>query len=187
MAAVPDRGFQRLAGFTAIVSAVAAIASGALSLAVVPASTRPDYWAPVLALGTGAATTLHFAMVLDVFGYYLLLAPLALFLWTWLGPAKPDLVRVYTIGALAYMLLGALGAVTLGAVLPPFLGESQSARHLSTVLMNLLEADRWMGHPDKNIGPATLTLPRWGQGNFFEANADRADAFLEREAVGALF
>ncbi len=123
MGAAHDRHFQRLAGTTAILSAIAAIASGVLSLAAIPSSGAADYWPAVLQRGNGAGTLLHFSMVLDVFGYYLLLAPLALFLWSWFRPKSPDLVRLYTICALAYKLLGALGAAVLSAVVPQLMAD----------------------------------------------------------------
>jgi hypothetical protein len=118
-----DRSFQRMAGTTAILGAIAAIASGILSLSAIPSSAAFDYWAAVLPRGNGAGTLLHFSMVLDVFGYYLLLAPLALFLWSWLRPMGPDLVRLYTICGLAYMLFGALGAAVLSAVVPQLMAD----------------------------------------------------------------
>ena len=123
MGAAHDRSFQRLAGTTAILSAIAAIASGVLSLSAIPSSVTIDYWAAVLQRGNQAGTLLHFSMVLDVFGYYLLLAPLALFLCSWLRPRNPDLVGLYTISALAYMLLGALGAAVLSAVVPQLMAD----------------------------------------------------------------
>ena len=123
MAGAHERSFQRLAGMTAILSAMAGIASGVLSLAAIPSSVTVDYWSAVLHRGNGAGTLLHFSMVLDVFGYYLLLAPLALFLLSWLRPKSPDLVRLYTICGLAYMLLGALGAAVLSAVVPQLMAD----------------------------------------------------------------
>ena len=142
MGTAHDRRFQRLAGTTAILSAVAAIASGILSLSAIPSSVTVDYWAAVLQRGNGAGTLLHFSMVLDVFGYYLLLAPLALFLGSWLGPKSPDLVRLYTICALAYMLLGALGAAVLSAVVPQLMADYGNAsgqqREMLQIVFNAL-------------------------------------------------
>jgi hypothetical protein len=127
MGTAHDRTFQRLAGTTAILAAIAAIASGILGASAIPSSAAFDYWAAVLQRGNGAGTLLHYSMVLDVFGYYLLLAPLALFLWSWLRPRNPDLVRLYTICALAYMLLGALGAAVLSAVVPQLIADYGNA------------------------------------------------------------
>jgi hypothetical protein len=60
-------------------------------------------------------------MVFDVFGYYVLLAPLALWLWKWLRPRGPLLMTLYTWCGLAYILVGAMGAMLLAAVEPPLI------------------------------------------------------------------
>jgi hypothetical protein len=60
-------------------------------------------------------------MILDIFGYYLLLAPLALLLWSRLQPKGMNLVTLYTFCGLAYILVGATGAATLAAISPPLI------------------------------------------------------------------
>ncbi len=73
----------------------------------------------LIAIGAARASWLRWGMILDVLGYYLLLAPLALYLRQWLRPRSPNLVDLFTLSGFGYMLVGAMGAIILSAVLPP--------------------------------------------------------------------
>jgi hypothetical protein len=79
-------------------------------------------------------------MIFDVFGSYLLLAPLALHLWAWLKPKSPNHVTLYTLCGLAYILIGSMGAIMLSAVLPPLMNDyvqaSASQRDTLQVVFN---------------------------------------------------
>jgi hypothetical protein len=66
-------------------------------------------------------------MIFDVFGSYLLLAPLALHLWNWLKPKSPRYVTLYTLCGFAYILIGSMGAIILSAVLPPLINDYAQA------------------------------------------------------------
>lgn len=75
----------------------------------------------MLGVGREAATLLFWSMILDMFGYYLLLTPAAVFLWLILRRRDEGLVTVYTFCGLSYILVGAIGAAVLAAVGRPMM------------------------------------------------------------------
>jgi hypothetical protein len=116
------RSFQRFAAVTAMVSFLFALTSNVLS--GIAYNFSPDVFtnpALMLSIGADGASLLRWGMILDMLGYYLPLLPLALFLQRWLGPRNPDWARFYTICGLGYIFIGAIGAATLAAVLPPLI------------------------------------------------------------------
>ena len=72
--------------------------------------------AAILGWGASAAALLRWGAILDMFYSYLLIVPLALFLHRRLRPIKPWLADIGTIGALAYIFVGAAGAAILATV-----------------------------------------------------------------------
>src|SRR5205814_6908839 len=117
-----EASFQRLAAVTSILAALLAFGSIGLQAVVLGVNTDP-FSNPTHILGTGAngASLIRWGMILDMFGYYLLLAPLALLLWSRLQPKGMNLITLYTFCGLAYMLIGAIGAATLAAISPPLI------------------------------------------------------------------
>jgi hypothetical protein len=117
-----NASFQRLVAVTSIVSAVLAFGSIGFQ-AVILGVTADPYSNPnsILAIGANGAALFRWGLLLDMFGYYLLLAPLALLLWSRLKPKDMHLITLYTVSGLAYMLIGALGAATLAAISPPLI------------------------------------------------------------------
>jgi len=77
--------------------------------------------ATILSAAPGSAPLLRWGAYLDMFYSYLLLAPLALFLHRRLRPIKPWLADLATLGAFAYIFVGASGAAILGTVGPALL------------------------------------------------------------------
>ena len=73
-----DASFQRLAAVTSILAALLAFGSIGSQAVVLGVNTDP-FSNPTSILGSGAsgANLLRWGMILDMFGYYLLLAPLA--------------------------------------------------------------------------------------------------------------
>jgi hypothetical protein len=122
------QSFQRFAALAAIISFPLTLGSIVLSgMALdfnMEASTNP---ALLLSVGADGASLSRWGMILDMFGYYLPLLPVALFLWRWLGPRNPDWVLFYTSCGLGYILIGAIGAVILAAVHPPLIGAYAQA------------------------------------------------------------
>jgi hypothetical protein len=74
--------------------------------------------------GSAAAELMRWACVADLIGY-LLMAPLALYFF---GRFRGDqFIALYTFAGLAYVLIGAAGAVILGAAAPPLMRAYPSA------------------------------------------------------------
>lgn len=99
----------------------------------------------MISTGARGANLLRWGMIFDVFGSYLLLAPLALHLWSWLKLRSPNHVTLYTLCGFAYILIGSMGAIVLSAVLPPLINDyaqaSASQRdHLQVVFNSFLNA-----------------------------------------------
>ena len=117
-----DASFQRLVAVTSILAALLAFGSIGFLVVVLGVNTDP-FSNPTSLLGSGAngATLFRWGMILDMFGYYLLLAPLALLLWSRLQPKGMNLITLYTFCGLAYILIGAVGAATLAAISPPLI------------------------------------------------------------------
>jgi hypothetical protein len=114
-----DVSFQRLAAITSILATLLALGSIGLQAVILGVTTDP-FSNPTAILGIGAngANLFRWGLILDIFGYYLLLAPLALLLWSRLKPKDMNLITLYTLCGLAYMLTGAIGATTLAAISP---------------------------------------------------------------------
>jgi hypothetical protein len=83
----------------------------ALSLASANGNSQAFLDGSVIAIGPQGASLFRWAMILDLFGFYLLLAPLALHLWDRLKSRGPGFIRLYTFCGLGYTLIGAIGAV----------------------------------------------------------------------------
>ena len=117
-----EQRFQRMAGVTTMLSFLPALASGiCLATAAnfrLSALSNPS---SLITIGTHGANLFRWGMVLDMFGYYVLLTPLALVLWQWLRPTGPLLVTLYTWCGFGYILVGAMGAIILAAVEPPLI------------------------------------------------------------------
>ena len=117
-----NRSFQRFAALTAILSFLFAVGNIVATILAMPTNVSTDILTdPVLALSVGANGTvlLRWGMIFDMLGFYLLLLPVALFLWRWLEPRDRDWVRFYTICGLGYILIGAIGAAIFAAVHAP--------------------------------------------------------------------
>lgn len=110
---------RRLTASTAILSTILAFGCTAVALVAV----RFNFAAfddPVgqIGAGAGSAQLLYWSMILDMFGYYLLLIPSALFLWDWMRRRSSFGATLYTLCGLAYVLVGAIGAAILAATWP---------------------------------------------------------------------
>ena len=92
-----EQQFQRVAAITALLSVPFAITNFILATlaAGVDAEGFSDPGAFISA-GSHGGTLMRWSWIADMFGYYLLLVPVALFLYAWLLPRSPHLVRLYT-------------------------------------------------------------------------------------------
>jgi hypothetical protein len=115
--------FRRIAAISAIVSGPLAWGASAIVVtAVVDFDlTVASDLARLVGLGPGPAEAFRWAEFLGMFGYYLLLTPLALYLWGWLRPQSPYLVTMSTVVGLAGIFVGAIGSAVLTGVLPPMM------------------------------------------------------------------
>ena len=120
--------FQRLAARITILAVISYLISIVLVLAVMNFSFSAEAFSgAMISLGPRGANLLRWGMIFDVFGSYLLWAPLALHLWNWLKSKSPSHVTLSTLCGLAYILIGSMGAVVLSAVLPPLMNEYAQA------------------------------------------------------------
>src|SRR3989440_1479012 len=124
-----EASFQRLAAVTSILAALLAFGSIGFLVVVLGVNTDPfSNLTSILRIGANGANLFRWGMILDMFGYYLLLAPLALLVWSRLKPKGMNLITLYTFCGLAYMLIGAIGAATLAAIsLPLIEGYGQAS------------------------------------------------------------
>jgi hypothetical protein len=97
----------------------------------------------VLALGAGAAGMLRTSFLLVMLGSYLLLVPLAVALWSRLGPQRDAAWSTALVAGLAYLGLGAAGASILAAVWPELIEQyATSASDRDAVRVAFVTATR---------------------------------------------
>ena len=133
--------FQRLVAGITILAVVCYLISVVLLLALMNYSFSVEAFSGgMISTGSRGANLLRWGMIFDVFGSYLLLAPLALHLWNWLKSKGSNHVTLYTLCGLAYILIGSMGAIVLSAVLPPLMKDyvqaSVSQRDTLQVVFN---------------------------------------------------
>lgn len=75
----------------------------------------------------GGAALLRWSMISDMLGFYLMLVPLALVLWARLKAKNQQCATLFTLFGFAYLFFGAMGAATLGIVLPNQIGAYVNA------------------------------------------------------------
>jgi len=74
--------------------------------------------ARLITLGPRSADLMGWGEFLAMFGYYLLLIPVALYLRHWLRNRNPNLVNLYTVCGLGFIFIGVPGATLRANVLP---------------------------------------------------------------------
>jgi pimeloyl-ACP methyl ester carboxylesterase len=84
--------------------------------------------------GPAGATLWHWAMVLDVLGYYLAVMPLVLALRSCVRPANPQWIDLSSLCLLGYALIGAIGGAILAAAIPPLIDSYGTAGAHQVVL-----------------------------------------------------
>src|SRR5258707_4654679 len=135
--------FQQLAGVSCLVAAACYVGGAVLMAAALNFNLSLEAFSgTMIAAGSRGAELLRWGLMLDGLGSYLLVAPLALYLWGWLRPENPGLANLYTLSGLAYMLVGAIGAFVLAAALPPLVNAygaaSAAQRETSQVVFNTI-------------------------------------------------
>ncbi len=118
---------QPLIGAITIISGILALAS--ITAALIAANYNFDAFSdPLLILTTtGAnAAAAKWSMILDMFGYYLLLLPSIYFLQDWLK-SRSAWSSLITFSATSYVLIGAIGAAVLAIIWPAIINAYPSA------------------------------------------------------------
>lgn len=117
-----ERSFQKLAAGAAILSVPLAYVS--IYLGLVAVNFDPKAFSDpgsVISVGMQSVPLVRWSWVLDIFGYYLLLAPAVVVFWYWLRWKNEPMVALLTLGGLTYVLLGALGAAINAVIWPDFI------------------------------------------------------------------
>ena len=123
-----DNSFQRWTGILAIVAGVLAL----LSLVIGLAGVNYDFevfsdTSSLIAAGATAAGFIRWSYWLNMLGNYLLLIPLALFLYQWLQANHPAYTQLFTASGLLYLALGAAGSAILAAAWPFLIEQFETA------------------------------------------------------------
>jgi len=144
--------FSRTAAALALLSAPVALAC-LLAAAVAARFDMAAFGDPVAALGTGAerADWVRSSMILDMFGYYLMLAPAVVALHAGRVWQQPEWTRLLTYCGLGYVTVGAAGAAVLTAAWPPLIlayqhaasGEAATVRLAFEVLTHVVHGGLW--------------------------------------------
>jgi Domain of unknown function (DUF4386) len=119
---------QRMAGWSGVVLTVATV----LNVITLFWSAKDNTGAlfvdptPLLLIGSSGANWFHWSMVFDLVAY-LCFIPIAVFAYRWFRAQRPNLVLLYTIGGVSYSLIGSLGAMLLGVVIPTLAREYPAA------------------------------------------------------------
>jgi hypothetical protein len=127
------QNFYRTAAWSALISMFLAFGSilfGVVALKFDPALFNDAFSnnaAVTLPLLAETPSIFWWPALLDFFGFYLLLLPLALYLHHLFSTEAPDWMNLFTVCGLGYILFGAMGAATLAVVL-----SSQAAAYSST-------------------------------------------------------
>ncbi len=114
-----DNSFQRLTGILAITAGIFAL----LSLVIGLAGVNYDFevfsdTSSLIASGSATAVFIRWSYWLNMFGNYLFLIPLALFLHQWLKVVQASYALLFTASGLLYLTLGATGSAILAAAWP---------------------------------------------------------------------
>jgi hypothetical protein len=133
-----ENTLRRIAASSAIIAAVLILAATVvLSMAVDFKFEFLENPADLISAGlaANAAELFRWGSILEVFGYFLFLIPVVLYLWYWIGPRSSRMVTLYTILGLISIVLGVIGAVMRATFWPQMIiAYSQAAEVQRQVL-----------------------------------------------------
>jgi hypothetical protein len=111
--------FQKVAGASAIFLTVATLLNAITLFASVNYDTDALFSdpAPLLLIGSRGADIFHWSMVFEWFAY-LSFTPIVLLCWNWFKSESPNFVLLFTLCGIGYSLIGSIGAILLGVVVP---------------------------------------------------------------------
>ena len=108
--------FVRFSGVCSVLAGVFALAGLVVGLITVDYDFEVfEDTSRLISLGADAAGAIRWSNLLNMFGNYLFLLPLALLLFGWLRSADEGRTRFYTTSGVLYITLGAAGASILAA------------------------------------------------------------------------
>ena len=106
---------QKTVGWICVLSFVLCLAAIWAIIAAVEGDAKLGYL-PVEAIGVADSKLVFAWGIFDFLGYYLLRAPLIIFLWHWLRPGPPDLVAFASCCGLLFVVLAVVAtSVLIGA------------------------------------------------------------------------
>lgn len=111
-------GFAKFAGITAILALPFVILLGVVSWAAYGGDVSSLFNGSLVSGGLHKAELLRWSMIVDLFGYYLILLPLIVLLWTRLERRDAPLARFAALSGFGYVIVGAIGAALLAVVDP---------------------------------------------------------------------
>jgi hypothetical protein len=120
--------FQKLAAWSGIFLTVATV----LNVVTLFASVNNDTNAlfsdptPLLLIGATGANWFHWSMAFDLLAY-LSFAPIVVLGYNWFREKGPNIVLLYSICGVLYSLIGSIGAILLGVVVPTLAREYPTA------------------------------------------------------------
>lgn len=110
--------FKRIAAISAILAALLQLTFMLIGFLAI--DFNPEIMADpsqMISLGERGARIFRWGEILDIFGFYLLVVPPALYLWCWLRPHSPNLVNLCTVFGLGSLFTGVAGAaIRFGAM-----------------------------------------------------------------------
>ena len=191
MSAVPatlvldEQSFRRAAAIAAIVSVLFAAGNLVTALAAVGFDLNAiSHPLALISRGAAAAALWHWSMLLDTFGYYLLIVPLVLLLRRALRDQSPNWIDLSVLCLLVYCFIGALGGAMLASAVPTLIKDYATAtlphrailetvfngysdavyRGVWNLLEEILGGAAWIGiglvlkDQDRRLGRTTIVL-----------------------------
>lgn len=116
---------------TAAIAAMLSFPIALLSLVMIFGAFNWDFDvafnpAKAIAYSPDPSQMLRYGWLLDILGYYLLLAPVAIYLQQWLSEKAPLYSQLFTFCGLGYILCGGLGAAIMAGTSEPLFSAYQS-------------------------------------------------------------
>jgi hypothetical protein len=136
--------FKRVAAISTIIAGLLILASIVVLSMVVDFNVEfLDKPAGLITAGLGASAVglFRWGSILELFGYFLLLIPAALYLWHWLSPRSSGMATLYTVLGLAGILLGVVEEAIRVSFFPSMmLADPQAAEAQRAVLEAIFNA-----------------------------------------------
>jgi len=134
--------YKHIAAISAFISGAVQFATVAISISAV--GVNVDLLAePVnmILLDARGTEMFRWAWMLSIFGYYLLLIPVAVYLQAWFQPRNEGLARTTTSFAMVYFIVGTISiAIMVGAALPMMQAYSAASAPQNEIMLVVFQA-----------------------------------------------